>query len=173
MAHTIEPHESETISCDSPTTLLAHVVSNGSVMNDSLFVLAPKYGEMSFHTHNSGFGYHHKPDYDLDRDLLEYDTGDYVRLHYEPYPDRYDKRMLYLDRVTDASVTEPEYETMGDTETPGTCPQCGQTGAAVVRRQKVESEFSDIAINPEADMCDVAPERLAWFDCNDDCIYIH
>jgi len=94
-------------------------------------------------------------------------------LHYEPYPDRYDKRMLYLDRVTDASVTEPEYETMGDTETPGTCPQCGQTGAAVVRRQKVESEFSDIAINPEADMCDVAPERLAWFDCNDDCIYIH
>lgn len=174
MAHIIEPGDSREISCETPTTLLAINQTNSSVPSNSLFVQAPKYSDRSFHTHNSGSGYPHVPEYDLEKDICAYERGEYVRLHYEPYPDHIDRRALYLDRVTDASVTHPSgYETMGENHIPVLCPLCGRDAMAVVTESKHESKFTDIAYNTDADVCDVPAERLAWFDLDSDCRYIH
>jgi hypothetical protein len=144
---------------------LAVVQTNGTTgFSDDLYVKSPdlKGNTHSFHTNPVSTTT--KPEYH--KDVSEYRRGEHITLVYEPgYGNKY-----VLTRVESAQVTEPEdYETVGDSDYPKICPNCGRNTVAVVN----EDDKYDRAFSYDADHCIVGEDRLSWFNGRREKAFIH
>ena len=161
MAHVTNEVESD----EDVVKFLAVVKTEGSHgFSDDLFVESPdlRGNEFSFHTNPVNTG--KAPEYH--KDISDYHRHEHVTLVYEPsYGSRY-----ALTRVEAATVTEPEdYETVGNSEYPKVCPNCGRNTVAVLN----EDDKYDRAFSYDADHCIVGEDRLSWFNGRRAKAFIH
>lgn len=163
MAPTIE-REPDT----GPYKFLAKTVTSNKeksvLLTESLFVDCPQLADHTFHTY--GANDLHKPEYF--KDVESFGRDEYVYLVYEESD--YTDGKYTLQQVEPAKFTHPtDYETMGESDLPKTCPMCGDDAVAVL---KEDDQFGR-AYADDATTCTISNGRGEWFDMRDDRVYVH
>lgn len=155
-----------------PLRFLAKTVTSNkskTLVGKSLYVNCPELKEFNFHTYSTGDDLH-KPDYP--KPVNEYGKGEYVWLVYEE--SKFTDGKYTLTTVENADISLPDVETIGGTELPKTCPVCGEKTAAVCTASAIGGkEFSQVAVSPETDYCEIPDDRRKWFDIPEDRVYVH